>query len=67
MLRSIIRAHILTGDPVASQKVAQGTRIDLSPASIRNVMTELEERGHGTHATFVRQNVFHPESVHADG
>ena len=45
ILRAIIRRHIVTGEPVGSKAVTAGTRLDLSPASIRNVMAELEERG----------------------
>jgi heat-inducible transcriptional repressor len=45
ILRSLIREHIVTGEPIGSRTVSRGTRLDLSPATIRNVMAELEERG----------------------
>jgi heat-inducible transcriptional repressor len=45
VLRTVIRRHILTGEPVGSKTVTGGTLLNLSPASIRNVMAELEERG----------------------
>jgi len=45
VLKSVIREHILTGEPIGSKRVARGTRLDLSAASIRHVMAELEERG----------------------
>jgi len=45
VLRTVIRRHVLTGEPVGSKAVTDGTPLDLSPASIRNVMAELEERG----------------------
>jgi len=45
ILRSVIREHILTGEPIGSRKIATGKRLDLSPATIRNIMAELEERG----------------------
>ncbi|NIM01040.1 MAG: heat-inducible transcription repressor HrcA [Acidobacteria bacterium] len=45
VLRTVIRRHILTGEPVGSKTVTDGAHLDLSPASIRNVMAELEERG----------------------
>ncbi len=45
VLRSVIRAHIVTGTPVGSKTLSLGTGLDLSPATIRNVMAELEERG----------------------
>jgi heat-inducible transcriptional repressor len=45
VLKSVIRAHIVTGAPVGSKAISVGTGLDLSPATIRNVMAELEERG----------------------
>jgi len=45
VLKSIIRAHIVTGEPVGSKTVSRGGGLDLSPATIRNIMAELEERG----------------------
>jgi heat-inducible transcriptional repressor len=45
ILRSVIRQHIQTGEPIGSKTVANRPRFDLSPATIRNVMAELEERG----------------------
>jgi heat-inducible transcriptional repressor len=46
ILDSIVRAHIDTGEPVASQGLAKLPRHSLSAASIRNVMAELAERGY---------------------
>jgi heat-inducible transcriptional repressor len=43
VLRAIIREHIATGEPVGSLTVARGANIDLSPATIRGIMAELEE------------------------
>jgi heat-inducible transcriptional repressor len=45
ILRSIIRQHIVTGEPIGSRTVSRRRRLDLSPATIRSVMAELEERG----------------------
>jgi heat-inducible transcriptional repressor len=45
VLRTVIRQHILTGEPVGSKAVTGGTMLNLSPASIRKMMAELEERG----------------------
>jgi heat-inducible transcriptional repressor len=45
VLRSVIDAHISTGEPVASGAVSRRRRVDLSPASVRAVMAELERRG----------------------
>ena len=46
VLRAVIRQHIVSGEPVGSKSVTEGARLDLSPASIRNVMAELEEQGY---------------------
>jgi heat-inducible transcriptional repressor len=45
VLKSVIRAHVVTGAPVGSKTLSLGTGMDLSPATIRTVMAELEERG----------------------
>jgi heat-inducible transcriptional repressor len=45
ILKSVIQAHVLTGEPVGSRALSRGTGLDLSPATIRNVMSDLEERG----------------------
>ncbi len=45
ILKSVIEEHILTGDPVGSRTLARAKGLDLSPATIRNVMSDLEERG----------------------
>ena len=42
---SVIREYILTAEPVSSRKVAKKYNLDLSPATIRNVMADLEEMG----------------------
>src|SRR3990172_11613963 len=45
-LLAVIREHIQTGEPVASRTVSRHTKPGLSPASIRNIMMELEEEGY---------------------
>ncbi len=45
ILKSVIQAHVLTGEPVGSRTLSKGAGLDLSPATIRNVMSDLEERG----------------------
>jgi heat-inducible transcriptional repressor len=45
ILRAVLREHTLTGDPIASGTVSRHHRLALSPATIRNVMAELERRG----------------------
>ena len=48
ILRSIIAHYILTGEPVGSRTIAKMNWEGLSPASIRNVMADLEELGYLT-------------------
>lgn len=45
VLRAIIGEHTLTGEPVGSQTAARAARVQLSAASIRSVMAELEGLG----------------------
>src|SRR5437867_5499578 len=45
ILKKIIVNYILTGEPVGSRTIAKLSREGLSPASIRNVMSDLEEMG----------------------
>jgi heat-inducible transcriptional repressor len=45
ILKSVIQAHVLTGEPIGSRTLSRGSGLDLSPATIRNVMSDLEERG----------------------
>jgi heat-inducible transcriptional repressor len=45
ILKSVIREHILSGEPIGSQTVSKARKLDLSPATIRNVMAALEDRG----------------------
>ncbi|KKL90866.1 hypothetical protein LCGC14_1900430, partial [marine sediment metagenome] len=42
---TIVQHHILTGDPVGSRTVARKSGLNLSPATIRNAMADLEEMG----------------------
>jgi heat-inducible transcriptional repressor len=45
VLRAIIRAHGRSGEPVGSRTVSDGAGLRLSPASIRGIMADLEDRG----------------------
>ena len=45
ILKKVIVNYILTGEPVGSRTIAKLSREGLSPASIRNVMADLEEMG----------------------
>lgn len=45
IFRQIVDAYIMTGDPVGSTTLSQKIQMPLSPASIRNVMADLENSG----------------------
>ena len=45
LLRALIKQHIKDGHPVASKSLASSSGLDLSPASIRGVMKDLEDSG----------------------
>jgi len=45
VLRAVIRDYILTAVPVGSERIARKYRLNLSPATVRNIMACLEELG----------------------
>lgn len=45
IFRQIVESYIETGDPVGSRTLSRALPINLSPASVRNVMADLEESG----------------------
>jgi heat-inducible transcriptional repressor len=45
VFRLVVDSYVATGSPVGSKTLAQASGLNLSPASIRNVMQELEELG----------------------
>ncbi len=45
MLRALIDRYVLDGQPVGSRTLARDAGLTLSPATIRNVMADLEELG----------------------
>lgn len=45
LLKILIECYILDGQPVGSRTLARHSELDLSPATIRNVMADLEELG----------------------
>jgi heat-inducible transcriptional repressor len=45
ILTAIVETYISTGEPVGSRTVARNNRESLSPASIRNVMSDLADAG----------------------
>ena len=45
LLRTLIARHIRDGGPVGSQTLARHAGLDVSPATIRNILGDLEELG----------------------
>jgi heat-inducible transcriptional repressor len=45
MLRALIDRYVRDGQPVGSRTLAREAGLDLSPATVRNVMSDLEELG----------------------
>jgi heat-inducible transcriptional repressor len=45
ILRRIVESYLETGEPVGSRNLSRGLPMALSPASIRNVMSDLEASG----------------------
>ena len=45
LLRALIERFIREGEPVGSRTLAREAGMDLSPATVRNVMADLEEMG----------------------
>lgn len=45
ILRCIVESFVETGEPIGSRTISKRLNMDLSPATIRNVMADLEETG----------------------
>nr|MDQ4088356.1 heat-inducible transcriptional repressor HrcA [Pseudomonadota bacterium] len=45
VFRLVVEAYLETGHPVGSRTISRTSGLNLSPASIRNVMQDLEETG----------------------
>ncbi|MEL6227826.1 MAG: heat-inducible transcriptional repressor HrcA, partial [Pseudomonadota bacterium] len=45
ILRQIVETYLSTGEPVGSRNLARELPMTLSPASVRNVMSDLEHLG----------------------
>src|SRR3954464_6354763 len=45
LLKTLIERYIAGGQPIGSRTLSKYSGLDLSPASIRNVMADLEELG----------------------
>jgi len=46
MLALLIKTHITTGEPVGSRAISKMTSEGLSPATVRNIIADLEEAGY---------------------
>ena len=46
ILRAIIQTYLETGEPVGSRTISRYTDLNLSSATIRNEMSDLEEMGY---------------------
>src|SRR4051794_28798174 len=49
VLGIVVEQYIKTVNPISSGLIASEYHLDLSPATIRNIMAELEEQGYLTH------------------
>jgi len=49
ILESVVQQFVITGNPVGSRTLAKKQKEPLSPASIRNVMADLEDKGYLDH------------------
>ena len=45
LFKMLVERYIADGQPVGSRTLARDARLDLSPATIRNVMADLEDLG----------------------
>ena len=45
LLRTLIAQYLVDGEPVGSRTLSRSSGLDVSPATIRNVMADLEEAG----------------------
>jgi heat-inducible transcriptional repressor len=45
VLEDVIEDYILTGEPVGSRKISKKSNLNVSPATVRNIMSDLEELG----------------------
>src|SRR4029078_1319226 len=45
LLKTLVERYITEGQPVGSRALSKYSGLDLSPASIRNIMADLEEMG----------------------
>ena len=49
ILRSVVQQFILTATPVGSRYITKNYNIGYSPATVRNIMSDLEDSGYINH------------------
>ena len=49
ILRSIVHQFILTASPVGSRNITKKFNVGVSPATVRNIMSDLEDSGFINH------------------
>jgi heat-inducible transcriptional repressor len=49
ILEAVVLSYIGTGGPIGSRTISRKYRMNISPATIRNIMSDLEERGYLAH------------------
>jgi len=49
VLEAVVRAYVRTAEPAGSQALSREAGLGVSPATIRNTMSDLEERGYLYH------------------
>lgn len=49
VLEAVVRAYVDTAEPAGSRTVARQFRLGISPATIRNTMSDLEQKGYLSH------------------
>jgi heat-inducible transcriptional repressor len=45
LLRTLIAQYLVDGEPVGSRTLSRSSGLDVSPATIRNIMADLEDAG----------------------
>ncbi len=46
LLKTLVEQYITDGQPVASRTLADSASVSVSPATVRNIMSDLEELGY---------------------
>jgi heat-inducible transcriptional repressor len=60
VLVAVIQSYVQTAEPAGSRTLARRFGLGVSPATIRNTMSDLEEKGFLFHTRTRRRGVFRP-------